>query len=114
MLDCMPEGLCEKLRVCVRCVYVHARGTWVYVSVATVELCSNCTKLRISVGDELGDLQYNCAALSPHVPACPGVRAAAAPKELQPRSRYVLTRRVCTYLQCALRANLCASVCMDV
>lgn len=49
------------------CAYVHARGD---VSVcarartATVELCNNCAKLRISVGDELRDLQYNCTTLS--------------------------------------------------
>lgn len=64
-----------------------------------VELCSNCAKLRISVSDELRDLQYNCATSSllsspllyptsfhPFMPP--------RPKELQPRSRYM--RRVCT------------------
>lgn len=93
---CMSGGLCEKLCVCVRCIRVHVRG-YARARVATVELCSNCAKLRISVGDELRDLQYNCAGLlSPHVPSAAGpVRAAAAPrpKELQPRSRYVHTVR---------------------
>lgn len=56
-------GTCLRLlcaRVCTRiCIHVC-----IPLCVATVELCSNCAKLRISVSDELRDLQYNCATFS--------------------------------------------------
>lgn len=58
------------------------------VRAAAVELGSNCAKLRISVGDELRDLQYNYTTPSVVPPR---------PKELQPRSKlYMRMRRVCT------------------
>lgn len=51
--------------------YVHVRGYMWMCAGATVELRSNCAKLRISVGDELRDLQYNCTTLTPRVPPAP-------------------------------------------
>lgn len=50
--------------MCLRPSYVRACTRAWGTRVATVELRSNCAKLRISVGDELRDLQYNCTALS--------------------------------------------------
>lgn len=97
------------------CAYTYTWGLSVRgcagARVATVELCSNCAKLRISVGDELRDLQYNCTTLSPRVSPHPppplpsAVRAAA--KELQPRSRYMHTR-IYVFTMCAA----CKRVCM--
>lgn len=68
-LECVPEGLCERLRDMLRllCARVCARiciHVCIPLCVAIVELCSNCAKLRISVSDELRDLQYNCATFS--------------------------------------------------
>jgi len=77
---------------------------------ATIELCSNCTKLRISVGDELGDLQYNCTVFSLPTFLLP-VYAAMAERITTPFNIYVHTpgSRVYMYLQCAV---MCKRVCM--
>lgn len=73
--ECVPEGLCERLRdvfASVVCTCVCAREC-VYVCITlcvarAIELCSNYAKLRISVSDELRDLQYNCATSPPSSP----------------------------------------------
>lgn len=111
MLECVLEGLCEKLRVFATVVYICIRGLSVWgcarARVATVELCSNCAKLRISVGDELRDLQYNCTILSP----C----SFCLPPLVLPRKNYSPIWDICIRQSCIYVFTMCAAckrVCM--
>lgn len=85
-------------RVCVCCMHVCAREC-VYMCISlcvarAIELCSNCAKLRISVSDELRDLQYNCATSSLLLP----LRSYPLSTRLCRRGRknYSLVRDICT------------------
>lgn len=102
-----PRLLCRS--VCRR-VYVSGYGTClcprvrayirkrVYACAVTVELCGNCTKLRISIADELGDLQCNYTIFPP----C--------------RKNYNLSFEIYAYTRRAcLRVHMCAHlVCVYV
>lgn len=93
-------GTCLRLlcaRVCTPTyIYIYM---CVSLCVATIELCSNCTKLRISVSDKLRDLQYNCAtsSLFPSSPIPPLSTRLCR----RGRKNYSLIRDICTaYMPC--------------
>lgn len=106
-------GFMRTGHVCVSVVCMHVSRAsvcrymciCVFLCVATVELCSNCTKLRISVSDELRDLQYNCATSSLRPTSYPTSFRQFMPPH-HGRKNYNLVRDICA------ASRMCGCVCI--